>query len=222
MPVNKKYLAVFEFDKIFHIYNATNNKEPLFLSAENYYYFLRQFDFYISPIAETFAWNLLPNHFHFLIRIKSLPLIKAWIRDIPSEKQTKTELHFLSDNNVNALIEMEFKRLFTSYAMAFNKMHKRRGNLFSRTFKRVNILKDSQFTQVLIYIHANAQKHKIVDNFLHHKWSSYHSIISDKTTKILRDEVLNWFGGIDQFKKVHREMSDHFYDFSGRIEDDAD
>lgn len=58
MPVNKKYLAVFGFDKIFHIYNRTNNKEPLFLSAENYHYFLRQFDFYISPFAETFSWNL--------------------------------------------------------------------------------------------------------------------------------------------------------------------
>lgn len=124
-----------------------------------------------------------------------MSLIKAWIKEILAEKQTKTKLQFLSDNAINVLIEMAFKRLFTSYAMAFNTMYKRKGNLFSRTFKRVNILKDSQFTQTLIYIHANAQKHKIVDNFLHHKWSSYHSIVSTKPTKILRDEVLDWFGG---------------------------
>jgi putative transposase len=88
MPVNKKYLAVFEFDTIYHVYNRTNNKELLFRSTDNYFYFLKQFDFYISPIAETFAWNLLPNHFHFLIRVKSASLIEAWINALPKEKLT--------------------------------------------------------------------------------------------------------------------------------------
>ena len=36
MPVNKKYTAVFEFDKIYHIYNKTNNRELLFRTNENY------------------------------------------------------------------------------------------------------------------------------------------------------------------------------------------
>jgi putative transposase len=220
MPVNKKYLAVFEFDKIYHICNRTNNNEILFRTTDNYYYFLKQFDFYISPIAEAFAWNLLPNHFHFLIRIKSPAFIKKWIKAIPMEKQTKTEQHFLSDNNLNTLVEMEFKRLFTSYAMAYNKMYKRKGNLFSRTFKRVEILKDSQFTQALIYINANAQKHKLVKDFYNYPWTSYHSIISDKPTKILRDEVLGWFGGKEQFKQVHKDMSECYYSFSDAFEED--
>ncbi len=34
-----KYLANFEEDKIFHIYNRTNNRELLFLSDANRYYF---------------------------------------------------------------------------------------------------------------------------------------------------------------------------------------
>ncbi len=220
MPVNKKYLAVFEFDKIYHVYNRTNNNELLFRSADNYYYFLKQFDFYISPIAETFAWNLLPNHFHFLIKIRASTFIEKWIKSIPVEKQTKTEQHFLSGNNLNTLVEMEFKRLFTSYAMAYNKMYKRRGNLFSRTFKRVEILKDSQFTQALVYIHANAQKHQLVKDFYTYPWTSYHSILSDKPTKILRDQVLGWFGGKEQFKQVHKDMSDYYYSFSDAIEDD--
>ena len=190
MPVNKKYLAIFQPDEIYHVYNRTNNKELLFRSDENYFYFPKQFNFYISPIAETFAWNLLPNHFHFLIRIKSVAEIVSWISTLPKEKQTKTEQHFLSDNNINTIIEIEFKRLFTSYAMAFNKMHNRNGNLFSRTFKRVAIIKDSQFTQAIIYIHANAQKHQLVKDFTAYSWSSYHSFISNKSTKVLRAEVL--------------------------------
>jgi putative transposase len=115
---------------------------------------------------------------------------------------------------------MEFKRLFTSYAMAFNKMHGRKGNLFSRNFKRVEILKDSQFTQALIYIHANGQKHQLVKDFSVYPWTSYHSITSDKPTKILRNEVFEWFGGKERFKVVHKDMSDYYYNFSGAIEDD--
>ena len=222
MPVNKKYLAVFECDKIYHIFNRTNNKELLFQAPENYYYFLKQFDFYISPMADTFAWSLLPNHFHFLIRIKPALIIEKWIKNLPQEKQTKSEKHFLADTNINSLVEMEFKRLFTSYAMAFNKMYKRKGNLFSRTFKRVEIIKDSQFTQALVYIHANAQKHQLVKKFILYRWTSYHSIISDKPTRILRTEVLNWFGGKAQFQIVHKEMSDYCYNFSVAIEDDDD
>jgi putative transposase len=222
MPINKKYLAVFEFDGIYHIYNRTNNKELLFRSQENYLYFLKQFDFYISPIAETFAWNLLPNHFHFLIRIKSIALIQNWINSLPVNKRTKTQQHFLGDNILNTLVVMEFKRLFTSYAMAFNKQYNRKGNLFSRTFKRVEILKDNQFTQALIYIHANAQKHKLVIDFSAYPWTSYQSILSEKPTKVLRNEVLEWFGGIERFKQVHNDMSEYYSAFSSAIEEDVD
>ncbi len=117
-------------------------------------------------------------------------------------------------------MESAFKRLFTSYAMAFNKMHNRQGNLFSRTFKRVVILKENQFTQALIYIHANAQKHQLVKDFSAYPWTSYHSILSDKPTKLARNEVLEWFGGMHQFKTVHKGMTDYYYNFSGAIEDD--
>ncbi len=104
--------------------------------------------------------------------------------------------------------------------MAFNKIYKRKGNLFSRTFKRVEISKDSQFTQALVYIHPNAQKHQLMKKFILYPWTLYHSTTSDKPTKILRTEVLNWFGGKAQFQIVHKEMSDSYYNFSGTIKDD--
>ena len=117
---------------------------------------------------------------------------------------------------------MEFKRLFTSYAMAFNKQYCRKGNLFSRTFKRVEILKDNQFTQALQYIHSNAQKHQLVKDFSAYPWTSYHSIASDKPTKILRKEVIDWFGGIDRFKEIHKDISEYYNQFPGSIEEDDD
>ena len=220
MPVNKKYTAVFEFDTIYHIYNKTNNRELLFRKDENYYFFLRQYIQYISPFVETYAWNLLPNHFHFIIKIKPEVAITSFLTELPIEKRTKSEQHFLSDKDINTLIEMTFKRFFISYAMAFNLMFKRTGNLFYRTFNRVEILKDSHFTHALVYVHANAQKHKLVKEFTSYPWSSYHSIISDKTTKLLRDELIEWFGSKEMFIKIHKEMSGYYYDFPGAIEDE--
>ena len=66
------YLANFYENGIFHVYNRTNNKEILFKTEENRLYFLKQFAKYLSPFLDTFCWNLLPNHFHFLVQIKSM------------------------------------------------------------------------------------------------------------------------------------------------------
>ncbi len=54
----------------YHIYNRGNNSENIFLNADNFNYFLTLYDKYICPIADTYAWCLMPNHFHFLIRVK--------------------------------------------------------------------------------------------------------------------------------------------------------
>lgn len=59
-----------EHDKFYHIYNCGINGENLFRKKANYIYFLQQYDKYIEPVAETFAWCLMPNHIHFLVRIK--------------------------------------------------------------------------------------------------------------------------------------------------------
>ena len=57
-------------DKTYHIFSRAIGKEKLFLEDENHKFFLRKYKLHISPVADTFAYTLLPNHFHFLIRIK--------------------------------------------------------------------------------------------------------------------------------------------------------
>lgn len=54
----------------YHIYNHANSSENLFKSDNNYTYFLIKYNQHISPIADTYAYCLIPNHFHFLARIK--------------------------------------------------------------------------------------------------------------------------------------------------------
>ena len=65
-----------DFGKSYHIYNKGINGEDIFLHSDHYEKFLRLYEKHIDAIAETFAWCLMKNHFHFLIRIKEQECIK--------------------------------------------------------------------------------------------------------------------------------------------------
>jgi hypothetical protein len=75
-------------------------------------------------------------------------------------------------------------------------------------------------TSTMIYIHANTLKHGLVKDFRVHKWSSWHSLISAKPTKLVRDEIWDWFGNRDEFIKAHLELSKFYYNNDiGELED---
>ena len=71
----------------YHIYNRGNNGDDVFYEARNYKYFLEKYDLYLSDFVETYAYCLLPNHFHILIRVKPydhFPLLSMPSDGIPS------------------------------------------------------------------------------------------------------------------------------------------
>ncbi|MDA3880742.1 MAG: hypothetical protein PF436_10170, partial [Prolixibacteraceae bacterium] len=59
-----------EHGHFYHIYNHGVGGRDLFRNSDNYLHFLLLYDKYIEPIAETYAWVLMKNHFHVLVRIK--------------------------------------------------------------------------------------------------------------------------------------------------------
>jgi hypothetical protein len=80
--MNKYNPSLFE-GQFYHIYNKGNNKENIFFNEENYYYFLKKFDFYFSDYLDMYCYCLLLNYFHLLVRVKE---IKQNInsKDLPS------------------------------------------------------------------------------------------------------------------------------------------
>ena len=219
--MKNKFLANFVEDGIYHVYNRTNNKELLFKTDENRLFFLRQYAKYLEPYLDTFCWTLLPNHFHFLVRVKSNEDIKSYLKTLPSQILKPNEKKYLEDAiTTELLIEFEWKRFFTSYSMAFNKQHHRTGNLFHRPFKRLQIDKESHFTQAIIYIHANSFKHKICTDFMEYNWSSWKSLVSVNPTKLCRQEVLEWFGGTEGFIETHKNLAKYYYCEESNMEDD--
>lgn len=220
MPVPEKYLADFEEETSFHVYNCTNNNELLFYSDENRRYFLRNYEQRLSPFISTWCWCLLPNHFHLLVRVKSLAAVSQYLLSKDNRSLSLTEKKFLKGEiDLSELIEHTFKAFFQSYALAFNKQQGRKGNLFYKPFKRVKINNDEQFLQTVIYIHANALKHGIVTDFTLYKWSSWLSVLSSAATSLLRNELLDLFGGKEYFIKMHRDQGKYYYSAETAIEE---
>ena len=54
----------------YHIYNRGTNRENVFIEERNYAYFLQLYVKHIEPVAETYAYCLLRNHFHVFARIR--------------------------------------------------------------------------------------------------------------------------------------------------------
>ncbi len=189
----------------YHIYNRGINGTPLFYTPENYEHFIRLYDKYIAPIADTFAWCLMGNHFHLLVRIKEENEII--IKTLPNP------VRVLNPDRVNANKTIKpphlyFSHLFNSYTQAINKQQKRSGTLFERPFHRLKITSEKYFQNLVIYIHQNPVHHSFTDDFRDYPWSSYGSIISTKPTKVDRETVLEWFGGNENFIDVHHKMVD--------------
>jgi putative transposase len=179
----------------YHIYNHANGFENLFQSDENYRFFLAKWGKYIAPVADTYAYCLMPNHFHALIRIKDEEKLKVTFRIAD----------LTGFQNLSGLISKQFSNLFNSYAKAYNKQYNRRGSLFNRPFKAKQITSDTYLTRVIFYIHHNPLHHGFTKHIADWPHSSYHAVVSDKPTHIKRKEVQNWFGSKRDLEKFHHQ-----------------
>ena len=71
--------------------------------------------------------------------------------------------------------------------------------------RRVAIGKEEQFGATVFYIHKNPVHHGYCKAMEDWKWSSYNTMLSQKPTMLLRDEVLDWFGGLKGFTDYHSQ-----------------
>lgn len=177
----------------YHIYNRGNNGIDVFFDSESYYHFLRLFDRYISPIAKTYAWCLLKNHFHILVYIK----LDNEIDYSKLEYSTVDKPKVLDPSK-------QFGHLFNAYTQAINKKFKRTGALFEKPFERKQITSEKYLQNVIYYIHNNPVQHGFVKQLSLYPWSSFESIVSDKPTKLNRQDVIDLYGTKLDFLDYHK------------------
>ncbi len=101
-----------------------------------------------------------------------------------------------------------FSNLLDAYVRSVNQSHERTGSLFERPFGRKLVTSDGYLSWLVIYIHRNPEKHRFVADFREWPYSSYHSLLALKPTRLKRDEVLGWFGGVAGFVALHEQGGD--------------
>jgi len=203
---------------VYHIFNHSNSEEKLFYKDENYFFFLQRYAFYLNSFLETFAYNLLQNHFHLLVRAlreKQLMVRPAIPKSLHSEEELFEKRKVLyelrsgravSSQRTNSsaiigvrkkqllswsdIISEQFRKLFLSYSKAINKQEQRKGSLFREQFKRVRVEDAGHFRNVMYYIHHNASHHGYEVADIDYPFSSYQAFLSEKKTRLKREEVL--------------------------------
>lgn len=181
-------------EKFFHIYNRGINGETIFKKAGHYEVFMKKYFHHVSPFVYTLAYCMLGNHFHLLVRLKS-----------EAEIQQAAEVRYGNKiiDNKSLFVARQFGHLFNGYSQVINKDCDRTGGLFETPFRRILVESDSYLSNLIGYIHQNPEKHGFVNDFKHYKHSSYWSHLEKSRPELASDEVLDWFGGVEQYKKFH-------------------
>lgn len=175
------------YDTYYHIFNRGVDGENIFIEERNYDHFLNLLQKYIAPVAEIFAYCMLRNHFHILIRTCPENLVK-------------------NQGSLKAP-SVQFSYFFNAYAKAINKAYEERtGSLFQHPFGRIPITNPNHFYRSLRYIHQNPQRHGLIEDFRQWKYSSYGSILAEWHLFLQLEALPDWFGSREQFVEFHLDM----------------
>ena len=200
------------YDEYYHIYNRGINGCNIFSNDNDFNKFLQLYKKYIPHIADTFAWCLMGNHLHLLVRIKSKDEIGFfvskkvghkfdWAIKLPDEIN-KIEM---SQKLKQPTTSKQFSHLFNAYAKYFNLKNNRTGSLFEKSFKRKCVDSDEYFKYLVYYVHHNPVHHGFTKNLGEYKWTSYNDYIFENDSFLIKKEVIEQFDNIDNFIYFHNE-----------------
>jgi putative transposase len=128
-----------------------------------------------------YAWSLMTNHAHFLVRS--------------------------GPEGISQLM----RRFMTGYAISYNLRHHRHGHLFQNRYKSIICDENKYFAELVRYIHLNPLRAGIVKTLPELDVSGYcgHAVIMGKISRDWQDRayVLNWFGNSEgEAKEAYREF----------------
>ena len=99
-----------------------------------------------------YAWALMSNHFHLLIRTKDPPLSTG------------------------------MRKLLTGYVINFNRRHKRMGHLFQNRYKSIVCEEDPYLLELTRYIHLNPLRKGLVpgmDELKKYPWTGHSAVVGE-------------------------------------------
>jgi putative transposase len=147
-----------EPDTTYHLFMHAVQDSNLFVSKENYDYFLNRWKKLSSPYFITYGYCLMPNHLHLCVKTAKLDTIAS----------VKNPKNFFSKKVSNVL---------SSYAQSFNKLYGKKGALFRERFGRIIVMDDVYKRNLICYINHNPLHHFGYENYEDYQRSSYNTIL---------------------------------------------
>ena len=213
-----------EPEGFYHIYNHAVGNDLLFKSDRNYLFFLMKLQKYLNGYIMVYAYCLIPNHFHLLLKVKTEEEILAFHNPTRVQNLNPTRVQNLNPTRVQNLnptrvqnprrvekipliLSQRFSNMFNSYSQAYNKENNRKGSLFNNRFKRKVVEGDSYLIKLIQYIHCNPVNHGLVNTIDEWPYSSYLNILSKDETFLTRSKILELFDGIENFVSSHNNLS---------------
>jgi REP element-mobilizing transposase RayT len=201
-------------DTSYHIYNHANGFENIFAHDANYWYFLQKYQLYIHPIAECYAWCLMPNHFHLVIRVRKKEVIESLIKGNTHPKVSNFGKGIpplaalpITQQHIEKYLSKQFANLFSCYTQSYNKVYNRMGSLFIKNFKRELISDKTQFLNTIAYVHRNPIHHGFCEAYEEWTYSSFSQIKSGikYEIEIEADKLLKITNGMEGFVNLHQQ-----------------
>ena len=215
MPTPTEFKAPFLYNSYYHVVFKSIDGLLLFNSPSDYSLFLDRFKVFTNGLLDIWVYILLQNHVHFIIKIKSSSEIKDYISGLSVEHQTVAMKKLLAKSKDEKLLDLVIERQVNSFMVSYvntvNNKNNKQGGFFQKPFRRVLIVDDAHLQQAIIYVHANAQKHQLTDDFTKYRLSSYHEIITGLSVLVNSKAVLTFFNGIEKFIETHRLQVAYFY-----------
>lgn len=199
MEIRLDYL---EEGYFYHIYNRGINSCLIFNDNKDKIFFLKKLKEYVYPYAEIYAYCLMSNHYHFIIKVREFSEQILCQNNI----QNKKGLHA-----PQSVISKQLGKLMSSYTQAYNKRYQRHGALLEKPFKRKRITDEEYLKQAIVYVHRNPiLENKNLENI---NFCSYKNITSIASTSLEREKVIALFGNLENFIYCHQKESLYQIDF---------
>ena len=181
-------------DRFYHIYNHAVGNENLFNNKSDYIQFLEKYQKHASLYFQIYSYCLMPNHFHFLIKVKSLEeLIKQGYNE---------------NENIHNFLSQKIGNFFNSYTKSYNLTYNRKGRLFIESFHRIAIDTVNYLCKLIIYIHRNPVNHGFANKPNEWHYSSFNNIYKNMKNIQEYEDVIRWFDDKENYLFCHLKESD--------------
>jgi len=215
MPTPESLKAHFYPEAFYHIVCKSIDALFLFHDNKDYQVFTERFKKFTGDFIDIWSFCLIPNHTHYIVKVKSIEAIIQFIESTATENLTAAMNSFYTDSKnellFNKMIERQMNSFLVSYANYINNKYNRNGGTFQKPFKRIQIKEEGHLQQAIIYTNANAQKHRLADDFKNYPFTSYLAVLENDHYYVDAQSVLNFFHGAEKFKLIHKEQVAYYY-----------